>query len=69
MISALLATALWAVPATAQPADVLLMRAWYVQNDVCRGDGRACDWRDDTQMVLERRGWEWSSRYGWRRVR
>lgn len=68
----ILASALWATPAAAPPIDVLLMRAWYVQNDTCRGDPeptKACSWRDDTQRVLEARGWSWSSRYGWTRVR
>jgi hypothetical protein len=71
MIAAFLlsASALWPIPAAAtDPLDVLLMRAWYAQNEACRGDPNetpACAWRDDTQYVLERHGWTWSSRYGW----
>jgi len=68
-LAMLFAAALWSTPPAAPPVDVLLMRAWYVQNDTCRGDPeptKACRWRDDTQRVLESRGWSWSSRYGWR---
>jgi hypothetical protein len=66
------AASFWQVPAHAQPVDVLLMRAWYVQNDTCRGSPEptpACRWREDTGRVLAARGWSWSSRYGWRRVK
>lgn len=71
MLTVLLAGALWAIPAAATPTDQVLMRAWYAQNDVCRGgdDDRMCRWRDDTGRILSARGWVWSSRYGWRRVR
>lgn len=72
MLTILLASALWAIPPVATPTDQLLMRAWYAQNDVCRGSSEPtpmCRWRDDTGKILSARGWEWSSRYGWRRVR
>jgi hypothetical protein len=75
MITVLLASALWAIPPVAAPTDQVLMRAWYVQNDTCRGasdeemSDKACRWRDDTGKILSARGWEWSSRYGWRRTR
>lgn len=70
MLTAILAASLWSIPAIAEPTDQLLMRAWYVQNDECRGgEGHesvlACRWRENTGRVLEARGWIWTSRYGW----
>lgn len=75
MLTALLAATLWAIPPAAPTLDQVLMRAWYAQNDVCRGSSEPsgemmCRWRDDTGRLLAARGWEWSSRYGWQfRVR
>jgi hypothetical protein len=74
MITTTLAAAasLWAIPPHVPQRDVLLMRAWYVQNDQCRGSyepTKACAWRDDTQRTLAARGWSWSSRWGWTKAR
>lgn len=76
MLIAILAAAsgLWPIPTQAPAVDQVLMRAYYTQNEVCRGYDdaehidRACPWRDDTARMLRARGWEWSDRYGWRRA-
>jgi hypothetical protein len=63
------AAALWATPATASPIDAFLMRAWYAQNEICRGDWRpeACAAREDTERMLRREGWTYDGK--WKRVR
>lgn len=70
MLTILAAAALnlWPIPATAAPFDQFLLRAYYVQDDACRGYSdephirKACAWRDDSMRMLQARGWRWSDR-------
>lgn len=74
IIAVLMSAGVWPIPVAAPVTDQVLMRAWYTQNEECRGGveleqtDKACRWRTDTQRILAARGWEWTSRDGWRRA-
>ncbi|MDB5701481.1 MAG: hypothetical protein JWL66_1680 [Sphingomonadales bacterium] len=54
------------IPSDAPAAESATMRAWYRQNDLCRGSSDSatintmCPQRDQSEAILQKRGWCWA---------